>query len=278
MRARKHFRFFLRSLTPTQRPRGKYPDAFVFMSNQIASSESSRGEMRCMNRRCERVLFRNMWHTRREGSRQRRALHVSAVATQTGSAPPIDPLPTEGAVSIPFATEECRAHSAQRRCVVLRHGHANMAAQARRRCHCAGWLRPLLRANCPRALACARGCLDDAPCARDALRSSPACMWQSSRNSSADVLLGLREQLWVMLPTCCAPEAPRRRVATGGSFVRAMMLDVRPVSTFNELRGEVIAVPMDLPKQTGIVCVESTSFHEVHAAESEGHLELTYVY
>ena len=67
-------------------------------------------------------------------------------------------------------------------------------------------------------------------------------------------------------------------IATGGSFVRAMMLDVRPVSTFNELRGEVIAVPTDMPSKTGIVCVESTSFHEVHAAESEGHLELTYVY
>ena len=48
------------------------------------------------------------------------------------------------------------------------------------------WLvAPGTGANCPRALACARGCLDDAPCARDALRSSPACMWQSSRNSSA---------------------------------------------------------------------------------------------
>ena len=45
-----------------------------------------------------------------------------------------------------------------------------------------------------------------------------------------------------------------------------------------ELRGEVIAVPTDTPSQKGIVCVESTSFHEVHAAESEGHLELTYVY
>ena len=67
-------------------------------------------------------------------------------------------------------------------------------------------------------------------------------------------------------------------IATGGSFVRAMMLDVRPVSTFNELRGEVIAVDLSLRTQTGIVQVESTSFHEVHAAESEGHLELTYVY
>ena len=47
----------------------------------------------------------------------------------------------------------------------------------------------------------------------------------------------------------------------------------------NELRGEVIAVPTDMPSQTGTVCVESTSFHEVHvAAESEGHLKLTYVY
>ena len=67
-------------------------------------------------------------------------------------------------------------------------------------------------------------------------------------------------------------------IATGGSFVRAMMLDVRPVSTFNELRGEVIAVDLSLRTQTGIVQVESTSFHEVHAAESEGHLQLTYVY
>ena len=50
------------------------------------------------------------------------------------------------------------------------------------------------------------------------------------------------------------------------------------MSTFNELRGEVIAVDLSLRTQTGIVQVESTSFHEVHAAESEGHLELTYVY
>ena len=75
------------------------------------------------------------------------------------------------------------------------------------------WLvAPGTGANCPRALACARACLDEAPCACDALCSSPACMWQSSRNSSAGVLLGLREQLWAMLPTCCAREAPQQRV------------------------------------------------------------------
>ena len=36
-------------------------------------------------------------------------------------------------------------------------------------------------------------------------------------------------------------------IATGGSFVRLMMLAVRRVSTFNEFRGEVIDVPCDVP-------------------------------
>ena len=78
-----------------------------------------------------------------EGSRRRRTLHGIAAGPSTGSRHTSSLLPIEGAATIAHTVEEPCAPSAQRLLWVPPHGHANMAALARRRCHCAGWLRPV---------------------------------------------------------------------------------------------------------------------------------------
>ena len=67
--------------------------------------------------------------------------------------------------------------------------------------------------------------------------------------------------------------------ASGGSFVRLLLAEMRPISSFDELRGQCIVVSCDVPSIERIVSVESTSFHELlcndeHARE----LKFTYVY
>ena len=99
--------------------------------------------MCCSNRRSQCKLFRKMWLTSREASRRCRTLHGIVAGPKMGRAGRYAPLPTEEAASIPCVAEECRAPSAQRLLRVPWHGHANMAALARRRCHCAGCLRPV---------------------------------------------------------------------------------------------------------------------------------------
>ena len=93
-----------------------------------------------MNRRCESKLLRKMWLRSREGSRQRRARHGCAAATQTGKTTPFDPLPIEGAETIARAAEEQCAHSAERITQFPQHGCTMVAGRAHRRAQCAGVL------------------------------------------------------------------------------------------------------------------------------------------
>ena len=67
--------------------------------------------------------------------------------------------------------------------------------------------------------------------------------------------------------------------ATGGSFVRLLLAEMRPISSFDELRGQCIDVSCDVPSIERIVSVESTSFHELHCNDEHAReLKFTYVY
>ena len=70
-------------------------------------------------------------------------------------------------------------------------------------------------------------------------------------------------------------------VAHGGPFVRMHLLEMRPISAFDELRGQCIVVSCAVPSTERILCVESTSFHEVQCEDqraSAGVLKFVYVY
>ena len=96
-----------------------------------------------MNSQCERVLFREIKHTRLKGSSHRRTLHGIDAEARFRSGTHVEPLRNEGAATIARAAEDCCAPSVLRCVQVPTHGHANMAEPARRRIHCAGWLRPV---------------------------------------------------------------------------------------------------------------------------------------
>ena len=55
--------------------------------------------------------------------------------------------------------------------------------------------------------------------------------------------------------------------------------DMRPISNFDQLRGQTIRVPLSQQPSETVVCVESTSFHEVQVDEQiAGELRFVYIY
>ena len=69
-------------------------------------------------------------------------------------------------------------------------------------------------------------------------------------------------------------------VASGGSFMRLHLHEVRPISeSFDPMRGQCLSVKTSVEPAEQLVIVESTSFHEVSCdASHEGELRFTYIY
>ena len=93
--------------------------------------------MRCTASRAfdtrHRLLFRENEHTRREGSRHRRAVHIHGCGPQTGTVRRYAPVPNEGAVPIAPRVEEHCAPSAHATRHHPQRSHASMPVCARRR-------------------------------------------------------------------------------------------------------------------------------------------------
>ena len=93
------------------------------------------------------MLGRKSEHTLLEGSRRGRTRDASGTAPSTGSSHEHRLLPVEGAESIRHRAVEHCAPSFLRRWQQPTNECAIMDASARRRCHCAGWVRPVPEPN-----------------------------------------------------------------------------------------------------------------------------------
>ena len=68
-------------------------------------------------------------------------------------------------------------------------------------------------------------------------------------------------------------------IASGGSFVRLLLREARPIVQFDATTGGVFTVSRSVAAVEHVVDVESTSFHEVYCDdEHEGELRFTYIY
>ena len=68
-------------------------------------------------------------------------------------------------------------------------------------------------------------------------------------------------------------------IASGGSFVRLLLREARPIMQFDATTGGILTVSRSVAAVEHVVDVESTSFHEVYCDdEHEGELRFTYIY
>jgi hypothetical protein len=68
-------------------------------------------------------------------------------------------------------------------------------------------------------------------------------------------------------------------IGNGGSCLRMLLHDVRPVEAFDPMRGSIITLSCSVQSTEEIVSVESESFHELYCDEQqEGELRFTYIY
>lgn len=68
-------------------------------------------------------------------------------------------------------------------------------------------------------------------------------------------------------------------MASGGSFIRMLLRDARPIEQYHAMTGGILNVSRSVPAAEHVVDVEGTSFHEVYCDDEHEHeMRFTYVY